>query len=175
MMSGLWGLGSLTGSRAWASRWEHWVWDAGLPENSQLQGILISESSHGGLYPNSRPSSTYLQPPVLYASHQTTRKTGTQIHPSADRLQKVILSSQTPQNTPPDMALPIRGKRLSSTHQNTGMWKPTQATGPTSATGGRDQKQEELWTCSLGKGDLKRRKLDKMRRQRNILQILGAR
>ena len=36
--------------------------------------------------------------------------------------------------------------------------------------GGREQKQEELRCCSLGKGNLKYGKLDKMRRQRNILQ-----
>ena len=49
--------------------------------------------------------------------------------------------------------------------------KPTQATGPTSPTGGRHQKQEELRPCSLRKGDLKHNKLDKMRRQRNMIQM----
>ena len=48
--------------------------------------------------------------------------------------------------------------------------KPTQATGPTSPTGGRHQKQEELQPCSLREGDLKHSKLDKMKRQRNMLQ-----
>ena len=48
--------------------------------------------------------------------------------------------------------------------------KPTQATRPTSPTGGREKIQKELRPCSLGKGDLKHCKLDKMRRQRNILQ-----
>ena len=72
------------------------------------------------------------------------------------------------------MALLIRGKRLSSTHQNTGTslshheaytrhW--TNLT-----TRGRQQKQEEQRPCSLRKGDLKYCKTDKMRRQRNILQ-----
>ena len=61
-----------------------------------------------------------LQAPVPETSCQTTSKKGTQPHPSADRIPKVILRSQTPQNTPPDVALPIRGKRLSSTHQSTG-------------------------------------------------------
>ena len=60
-----------------------------------------------------------LQAPVLDASCQTTSKTGTQTHPSADR-PKVILSSQTHQNTPPDVALPIRRTRSSSIHQSTG-------------------------------------------------------
>ena len=86
----------------------------------------------------------------------------------------MILSSQTPQKTPPDTDLLIRGKRLSSTHQNAGTSPSHQEaytrhwTNPTS--GSRKQKREELQPCSLGKGDLKYCKLDKMRRQRNILQ-----
>ena len=116
----------------------------------------------------------YQQLPELDASHQTTNKTGTQTHPSEHRLSKVILSSQTPQNTPPDMALLIRGKILSSNHQNAGTSPSHQEaytrhwTNPT--TRGREQKQKELQPCSLGKGDLKYCKLHKMRRQRNILQ-----
>ena len=49
--------------------------------------------------------------------------------------------------------------------------KPTQATEPTSPTGGRHQKQQELRTCSLLKGDPKQRKLNKMRRQKNTQQM----
>ena len=49
--------------------------------------------------------------------------------------------------------------------------KPTQPTEPTLATGGRHQKQRELRTCSLRKGDLKHSKLNKMRRQRNTQQM----
>ena len=60
------------------------------------------------------------QAPMLDTSCQTTSKTRTQAHPSADRLPKVIASSQTPQNTPSDKALSIRRTRSSSTHQNTG-------------------------------------------------------
>ena len=48
--------------------------------------------------------------------------------------------------------------------------KPTQPTEPTLATGGRHQKQRELQTCSLHKGDPKHSKLSKMRRQRNTQQ-----
>ena len=70
---------------------------------------------------NPRPATpSCLQAPVLNASCQTTSKTGTQTHPSTDRLPKVVLSSQTSQNTPPETALPIRGTISSSTHQNTG-------------------------------------------------------
>ena len=54
------------------------------------------------------------------ASGQTTSKTGIQLHPSADRLPKVILSSQLPQNTPLGTALPTRQTRSSSTHQRAG-------------------------------------------------------
>lgn len=45
---------------------------------------------------------------------------GTQPHLIADRLLKVIQSSQTPQNLPPDAALLIREPRLNSIHQSTG-------------------------------------------------------
>ena len=45
--------------------------------------------------------------------------------------------------------------------------KPTQPTEQTLATGDRHQKQRELRTCSLQKGDPKHSKLSKMREQRN--------
>ena len=48
---------------------------------------------------------------------------------------------------------------------------PTQPTEPTLATGGRHQKQWELQTCSLRKGDPKHSKLSKMRRQGNMQQM----
>ena len=60
------------------------------------------------------------QAPVLDTTCQTTSKTGTHPHPSTDRLPKVVLSSQTLQNTLFDTALPIRVKRFSSTNQRTG-------------------------------------------------------
>ena len=47
----------------------------------------------------------------------------------------------------------------------------TQPTEPTLATGGRHQKQQELRTCSLQKGDPKCSTLSKMRRQRNTQQM----
>ena len=49
--------------------------------------------------------------------------------------------------------------------------KPTQPTEPTLATGSRHQKQWELQTCSLRKGDSKHSKLSKMKRQRNTQQM----
>ena len=47
----------------------------------------------------------------------------------------------------------------------------TQPTEPTLATKGRHQKQRELRTFSLRKGDPKHSKLSKMRRQRNKQQM----
>ena len=49
--------------------------------------------------------------------------------------------------------------------------KPTQPTEPDLATGGRHQKQRELRTCTLQKGEPKHSKLSKRRRQRNTQQI----
>ena len=49
--------------------------------------------------------------------------------------------------------------------------KPTEPTQLTLPTGGRHQKQWELQTCSLRKGDPKHSKLSKMRRQRNTQQM----
>ena len=49
--------------------------------------------------------------------------------------------------------------------------KPTQPMEPNLATGGRHQKQRELRTCSLRKGEPKHIKISKMRRQRNTQQM----
>ena len=43
--------------------------------------------------------------------------------------------------------------------------KPTQTTGSTSPTEGKNQKQDKRQPYSLGKGDFKHSKLDTMRRQ----------
>ena len=48
---------------------------------------------------------------------------------------------------------------------------PTQPTEPTLPTGGIHQKQRELRTCGLQKGDPKHSELSKMRRQRNMQQM----
>ena len=57
---------------------------------------------------------------VLDTLCQTSSKRETQPHPLAERLPKIIIRSQTPQNTPPDMVLPNRKTRSSLIHQNTG-------------------------------------------------------
>ena len=54
---------------------------------------------------------------------QTTSNTGTQPHPLAERLHKIIIRSQTLQNTPPDMDLPVILDRSSKMKIN----KETQA------------------------------------------------
>ena len=51
---------------------------------------------------------------------QTTSKTGTQPHPLAERLPKIIIRPQTPQNTPSNVDVPTRKTRSSLIHQNTG-------------------------------------------------------
>ena len=85
---------------------------------------------------------------MLDAQCRTTSKTGTQPHPLAERLPKIILSSQTPQNIPPDAALPSeRQDQAPPTRKQAPVpstRKPTQPTEPISPTGGRHEKQREL-------------------------------
>ena len=126
VLCGLQGLGALATGQASASEVGelspgHWTARELLaPGNTNQQELSQrSPSQHQDPAP---PNGQ--QAPVLDASCQTTSKTGTQPHPLADSLPKVILTSQTPQNTPPDVALPIRGTRSSSTHQNSGTSAP---------------------------------------------------
>ena len=106
---------------------------------------------------------------------QTTRKTGTQPRPLAERLPKIIVRPQTLQNTPPDVDLPTRKTRSSLIHQNTGTGPLHQEAYTTHGTNlshwDTYQKQQELQTCSLRKGDPKHSKISKMRRQKNTQQM----
>ena len=115
------------------------------------------------------------QAPVLDTWCRTTSKTGTQPHPLAERLPKIIIRSQTPQNTPLDAVCPPERQDPASSIRTQApvpsTRKPTQPTEPTLPTGGKHQKQQELRTDSLWKGDPKHSKLSKMRRQRNTLQM----
>ena len=115
------------------------------------------------------------QATVLHVLCQTTSKTGTQPHPLAERLPKIIIRSQIPQNTPTDADLPTRKTRSSLIHRNTDTIPLHQETytthWPTLATGSRHQKQRELWTCSPREGDPKHSKVCKVRRQRNTHQM----
>ena len=84
------------------------------------QGIFIGVGSPGGHHfgtrsgPMQQPAGSSMKQPC---SGQTTNRVGTQPHPSADRLPKVILSPLPALNTPLDTALPTKGIRPSSTHQ----------------------------------------------------------
>ena len=88
-------------------------------EGMRLQHIFISASEVPKQQKDSitvfistpRPSFTNcLQVLMLETSHQTTSKAGTQSYSSANWLPKVILSSQTPQNTPLMQPFPSDGR-----------------------------------------------------------------
>ena len=106
---------------------------------------------------------------------QTISKTVTQPYPLTERLPKIIKSSQTHKthhqtwSCPKERKDPASSTRTQATVPSTR--KHTQPAEPTSATGVRHQKQRELWTCSLWKGDPKHSKLSKMRRRRNTQQM----
>ena len=88
------------------------------PSSTWYQTAKISQTS-----PSQRQDTTALndqQATVLDTLCQTPSKTGTQPHPLAHRLPKIIIRPQTPQNTPPDVDLPTRKTRSSLIHQNTG-------------------------------------------------------
>ena len=125
-------------------RWENRVQDIGPPETYWPHIISIGESSPRDLHLNAKTHSTqWPASPVLDTLCQTTSKTGTQPHPLAERLPKIIVSSQTPQNIPLDAVLPTRKTKSSLIHQNTGTSpstrKPTQRTEPTIPSEGRTQ------------------------------------
>ena len=107
--------------RAVPLRWESHVQDTGPQETSQLHIISNGENLPQISISTAIPSST--QRPASYSAGplcQTTSKTGTQTHPLAERLPKIIITPQTCQNTPPDVDLPTRKTRSSLIHQNTG-------------------------------------------------------
>lgn len=117
----LWSLAPPARGQAWAPRVgapSPGLWttrDFPAPRNIYYHELSQrSPSWHQSLAPPN-----ILQAPVLDASDKTTSKTGAQLHPSADRWPKVLLSSQTLQNTLPDVALQIKGTRLSSIHEST--------------------------------------------------------
>ena len=85
-------------------RWESRVQDIGPPEASRLHVISNSESSPRDFQLSAKTQlhSTTSKLQLLDKQCQTTSKTGTQPHPLAERLPKIIIRPQTPQNTPPD-------------------------------------------------------------------------
>ena len=79
-------------------------------------GNIDWSKSHFGTKTWSHPTACRFQ--CWNASGQTTNKIGTQPDSTADRLPKVLMSSQPPQNTPFDTALPTRVTKPSSTHHS---------------------------------------------------------
>ena len=144
------------GARPEPLRWESQVQDIGPPSNCESSPRDLC------LNPKTQPRQQQ-QASLLDATCQTTSKTRTEHHPLAERLPKITLSSQTPQNTPLDTALPTRkkdpGPPTKTQAPVLSTRKPTQPTEPTLPTGGRHQKQWELQTCRLQKGDSKHSKL----------------
>ena len=106
---------------------------------------------------------------------QTTSKTGTQPHPLAERLPKIITRSQTPQNTTPDAVLPTRKTRSSLILQNTGTSPLHQEAHTTYWTNlshwGQTPKTMETTKLQPVKRRPKHIKLSKMRRHRNTQQM----
>ena len=88
------------------------------PSSTWYQMVKISQRSPSQCQdpaPLNDPQAT-----VLDTLCQTTSKTGTQPHPLAERLHKIMIRSQTPQNTPPEADLPTRKTKSTLIHQNTG-------------------------------------------------------
>ena len=118
---GWWVLALQPGVRPVPLRWESWVQDIGPQETSQFHVISNDKSSRRDLHLNAK---TQLQSTTsklqCWTPHAKQLATGTQLHPSAERLPKIIIRSQTPQNTLLGVVLPNRKTRSSLIHQNTG-------------------------------------------------------
>ena len=111
----------LPGIRPVPLRWESQLQDTGPQETSQLHVITKSKISQRSPSQHHDPASLNdQQATVLDTLCQIPSKKGTQSHPLAERLPKIIITSQTPQNTPPDVDVPTRKTRSSLIHQNTG-------------------------------------------------------
>ena len=109
------------GIRAVPLRWERQLQDTGPKETSQLHIIPNGKNLQGSPSQHQDPASfNDQQATMLDTLCQRTSKTGTQPHPLAERLPKIIIRLQTPQNTPPDVDLPTRSTRSSLIHQTTG-------------------------------------------------------
>ena len=116
-LTGSWCSDQVSGLSLWVGEPSsaHWTTrDLQDPRNINRQELFQrSPSQHLDPVPLNDRQAT-----VLDTLCQTTSKTGTQPHPLAERLPKIILSSQTPQNTPLDAVLPTRKTRSSLIHQN---------------------------------------------------------
>ena len=108
------------GIRAVPLRWESQLQNTGPQETCQLH--VLSNGKNLSEISISTPRPTITQRPASYSAGQLmskTSKTGTQPHPLAERLPKIIIRQQTRQNTPPVVHLPTRKTRSSLIHQNT--------------------------------------------------------
>ena len=107
--------------RAVPLRWESQVQDTGLQQTSKPHVISNSENLPEISISKSRPSSTQ-NPSSSSTGHPMPNnyQDRNTPHPLAQRLPKIIIRPQTPQNTPPDVDLPNRKTRSSLIHQNTG-------------------------------------------------------
>ena len=88
------------------------------PSSTWYQTAKISQRSPS--QPQDPASLNDQQATVMDTLCQTTSKTGTQPHPLAERLLKIIIRPQTRQHTPTEVDLPTRKTRSSLIHQNTG-------------------------------------------------------
>ena len=110
------------GVRPEPPRWESRVQDIVPPKTSQPHVISIGKSSPKDLRLNAKTqlhsTASKLQCWMPHAKQLARQEH--KPHPLAERLPKIILSSQTPQNTLPHAAPPTRKTRFRPTHQNTG-------------------------------------------------------
>ena len=133
--------------RSWRVSWEAriacgWLWRQGHQWQKSPGIFIILNSLRGHHFgTESWPNSIACWLQCWDMSDQTTHRAGTQPHSSTDRLPKVILSSQSPLDTPLDTVMPTRWVRPSYPHQWAGTSpytrKPTQLFGPTSLTRGQ--------------------------------------
>ena len=118
-LTGSWCSGQVSGLCLWGERAEFMTLvQQRLPAACNIKRWKLSQRSASQCYNPALLNDQ--QATRLDTLCQTTRKTGTQPHPLAERLPKIIIRSQTPKNTPPDGVLPTRKTRFSLIHKNTG-------------------------------------------------------
>ena len=122
VLCGLWRLRAPAISQAWTSKMGdkslgHWLIREHLIPWNTNQQKCSQKASISTLRCDPIQSSKLL---CCTAHTKTTRKTETQPYPLADRLPKVIPSSQAYHNTPMGVTLPYRETWSSSTHENIG-------------------------------------------------------
>ena len=103
-------------------KWESRVQDIVPPETSWFHVILNGETSPRVLHLNAKTqlhsTTRKLQCWTPYAKQLARQEHN--LTPLVERLPKIIIRSQTPQITPPDVDLPTRKTRASLILQNTG-------------------------------------------------------